>query len=177
MRNETVAILTALTVLVGAAGGARAEEAGTKPVQLALWNPVQIFDEETSIAGVRVNLLYGVNREMMGLDIGLGNHTRGNTTGFQWGLVGYTEGLFIGWQHNAFNYSAEIRGFQSGFYNGAETATGFQLGFVNITEEMHGLQIGVFNMTRKLHGLQIGVINVVQEKEDLPILPIVNWSF
>jgi hypothetical protein len=48
---------------------------------------------------------------------------------------------------------------------------------VNITEDAHGLQIGVFNMTQTLYGLQIGAINVVRQKENLPILPIVNWSF
>jgi hypothetical protein len=32
-------------------------------------------------------------------------------------------------------------------------------------------------MTQTLYGLQIGVINVVRQKENLPILPIVNWAF
>jgi len=176
-KGKTIATAGVLAILCGMSAVSWAEEAGTKPIQLALWNPVQAFDEETSIAGIRINLLYGVNRNVLGLDIGLGNHTRGNTTGLQYGLVGYTEGTFVGWQHNFFNYSTTFLGFQTGFYNGAESATGFEWGMVNITDDMHGLQLGIFNMTETLHGLQIGVINVVQRKENLPILPIVNWSF
>ncbi len=166
-----------LTTAPAAAEGEGTGSGGTKPIQIALWNPVQIFPEETSVMGVRLNILYGVNRNVTGIDIGIGNRTTGDQKGFQYGLVGFTEGGFWGWQDNFFNYSEKFYGFQSGFYNGAETATGFEWGFVNITEDMHGLQLGVFNMTQTLYGLQIGIINVVRQKEEFPILPIVNWSF
>jgi hypothetical protein len=164
-------------LLVFGFAAAAAAEGGTKPIQIALFNPVQAFPEETSILGVRLNLLYGKNQDVTGLDLGLGNHVVGRAVGLQYGLVGYVEGSFWGWQNNAFNYASDFQGFQHGFYNGAKKAVGFELGFVNITEDAHGLQIGVFNMTQTLYGLQIGAINVVRQKENLPILPIVNWSF
>jgi hypothetical protein len=180
MKFGSLCALVLLALVFVHAGPLRAADepaGGTKPIQIALWNPVQIFPEDTSILGVRLNLLYGLNRNMTGLDIGIGNHTKGDEKGLQYGLVGFVEGSFRGWQNNAFNYSETFYGFQHGFYNGAHTATGFELGFVNITQDMHGFQLGIFNMTQTLYGLQIGIINVVQQKEDLPILPIVNWSF
>lgn len=33
------------------------------------------------------------------------------------------------------------------------------------------------NYTQTMHGLQVGIVNVIRTKKDLPILPIVNWSF
>ena len=53
----------------------------TKPINLSLFDPVQIFDADTSIKGFRLNLIYGVNQDMTGLDIGLGNHAKGNMSG------------------------------------------------------------------------------------------------
>jgi hypothetical protein len=44
-----------------------------KPIQLALFNPVQIAPEESSIIGVRLSLLYGKNANMNGLQLGLIN--------------------------------------------------------------------------------------------------------
>ena len=49
-----------------------------RAIQLALWEPVQIFPEEDEIAGIRLNLLYGSIRSMIGVDVGLVNRT---TTG------------------------------------------------------------------------------------------------
>lgn len=49
--------------------------AQNKPVQLALVTPIQIFPEDNSITGVRLNLLYGRNASVTGLDLGLVNHT------------------------------------------------------------------------------------------------------
>ncbi|MGB2768214.1 MAG: hypothetical protein WBC88_00615, partial [Candidatus Zixiibacteriota bacterium] len=52
--------------------------AQNRPIQLALVTPIQIFPEDNSITGVRLNLLYGRNVSVSGLDLGLVNHT---TTG------------------------------------------------------------------------------------------------
>ncbi|MCP4703426.1 MAG: hypothetical protein GY865_02350, partial [candidate division Zixibacteria bacterium] len=46
-----------------------------KPVQLSLFNPIQIFPETDGITGVRLNLLYGRNTKVIGVDFGLVNHT------------------------------------------------------------------------------------------------------
>jgi hypothetical protein len=158
-------------------GVARAAE-GTQPIQVALFNPVQIFPEETSIQGVRLSLLYGVNRDVHGLDLGFVKQNTGNGLGLQGGLIGLVDGGFQGWQSNAVNLiSGEFGGFQDGLYNQVGTGTGLQLGFVNISETFSGMQLGVVNKTNAMEGLQIGLVNIISNKEEFPFLPIVNWSF
>ena len=60
--KPTVVLLALLSLILAmslsAAGTAVAQE-DPKPINLAIFNPVQIFDEDTSIRGVRFNLLYG----------------------------------------------------------------------------------------------------------------------
>jgi len=53
---------------------------------------------------------------------------------------------------------------------------GLQIGLANYTYELSGLQIGVVNITDRAYGFQIGVVNVIAS-DDVPFLPIVNWSF
>ncbi len=74
-------------------------QAQNRPVQVSLVTPIQIFPEKYSITGVRLNLLYGRNVSVQGLDIGLVNHTTtGRFQGLQYGLVGLTDADFTGWQ-------------------------------------------------------------------------------
>lgn len=71
--------------------------AQNKPVQVALVTPIQIFPEKYTITGIRLNLLYGRNVSVQGIDIGLINHTTtGQFQGLQWGLVGLTDASFTG---------------------------------------------------------------------------------
>src|SRR5215831_18058840 len=92
MRPIHIAAVSGLllaALLSGAAGSARAAGAeGAKPVQLALFNPAQVFNEKTSIRGLRLNLIYGVNENVSGLDLGLVNQVNGSSGALQWGLVG-----------------------------------------------------------------------------------------
>lgn len=136
-----------------------------RPAQLALVTPVQIFHEDDTIVGVRLNLLYGRNASVMGLDMGLVNHvTTGISTGAQYGVVGLVDSDFVGFQNNMVNSTnGKFDGFQLGIVNYAKIANGFQLGFVNYAESMRGLQIGV--------------VNIIQRGGAFPVFPIVNWSF
>lgn len=151
-----------------------------KPVQLSLFNPVQLFPEETAVKGLRLNLIYGKNVSVTGLDIGLINHTTsGGFKGLQYGLVGISDADFIGWQNNFVNVSkGEFQGFQSGLVNTTRNMSGFQYGFVNNADEITGVQLGLVNyaghMTR---GLQIGIVNIIREGGKFPVFPIVNWAF
>jgi len=140
-------------------------QAQPRPVQLALVTPVQIFQEEDAISGIRLNLLYGRNASVMGLDLGLVNHvTTGISTGAQYGAVGLVDSDFVGLQNNLVNATnGKFDGFQLGIVNYAKIANGFQLGFVNYAESMRGLQIGV--------------VNIIQRGGAFPVFPIVNWSF
>ena len=137
-----------------------------KPVQLALFNPIQIFDENTSITGLRINLLYGKNASVTGLDWGLVNHmTSGVSKGVQFGLVGIVEADYMGWQDNGINITkGKFEGLQWGVVNYAGTISGVQLGLINYAA----------NMTK---GLQIGLINIIKQGGQFPFFPIVNWAF
>lgn len=52
-----------------------AEETPTKitPLQLSVWNPVQLVPDDWDVWGLRLNLPYGMNRDLYGLDVGVFN--------------------------------------------------------------------------------------------------------
>lgn len=134
-----------------------------KPVQIALFEPVQIFPASTSIKGVRISL-YGVNQDLTGLDWGLVNRLHGDMTGYQLGLVNLVGGDSHGWQ--------------KGFANITEgRATGLQSGFFNKAGQVHGVQLGIWNQAGTLEGLQIGLLNFNESGTPHGFLPIVNYSF
>jgi len=168
------AVLLALSLF---AAGPSPVHAEVRPVQLAIWPPLQVFPPEDTIHGVRLSL-YGLNQEVQGLDVGIFNRTLGKVVGLQYGIIGYAEGDFTGWQDNMINVSeGKFTGLAWGLGNSCNDAEGFLLGFVNMTTAMNGFQLGFINYTRRLHGLQVGLLNIVKDKEQLPVLPIVNWSF
>ena len=136
-----------------------------KPIQLSLFSPVQIINENEAIAGVRLSLLYGKNKYVSGLDWGFVSHsTSGMSKGAQFGLVGLVEADFMGWQSNFVNITkGNFEGFQWGFVNYAGHDNGFQLGFVIYAASMKGLQIGL--------------VNIIRQGGQFPVFPIVNWSF
>jgi len=153
-------VLVLLLVTVGTNAHAQ-----SKPVQLALFNPIQIFPENTSIAGIRISLIYGKNTSVSGIDWGLVNHTTsGKSLGWQMGLVGMNEANFVGLQSNFINIGNQnVEGVQWGFYNHAGYMNGLQFGFINHAESMKGLQIGL--------------INIIKSGGQFPVFPIVNRSF
>jgi hypothetical protein len=160
-----------------AAGVASAQET-IRPIQIALFHPVQLFPKETGVAGVRFSLIYGVNSSLTGLDVGLVNRTTGSIVGLQYGIVGKTDGDFMGWQDNFVNLTGgKLNGLATAAYNQASSGVGIQWGLVNNTHSFSGLQLGVLNLTDTMNGLQIGVLNVIRKKEKLPVFPIVNWQF
>ena len=160
---KRIVVALALVFLVVAVG--MNAHAQSKPVQLALFNPVQIFPENTSIGGIRISLIYGKNTSVSGLDWGLVNHTTSGTSlGWQTGLVGMNEANFVGLQSNFVNINNQ---------NGE----GVQFGFYNHAGHMNGLQFGFINHAGSMKGLQIGLINIITSGGQFPVFPIVNWSF
>lgn len=140
-------------------------QAQDRPIQIALITPVQIFPEENSISGIRLNLIYGRNVSITGLDLGLVNHTTtGKSKGIQFGIVGLVDSDFVGWQDNWVNVT-------KGRFEG------FQWGAVNYTKNMKGFQLGLVNYAENMYGLQVGLVNIIQQGGAFPVFPIVNWSF
>ena len=88
--KSTGFILIAAAIALGLGNSAVAQG---KPIQLALVNPIQIFDEQTSIAGLRFSLLYGKNTSVSGVDLGFVNFT---TSGTSQGIeLGFDEMYFL----------------------------------------------------------------------------------
>ena len=139
--------------------------AQSKPIQIAVLTPIQIYSEDTPISGFRFNLIYGKNVSVTGLDIGFINHTTTSISkGVQTGFIGLVDSDFVGWQYNSVNVTkGNFEGFQWGVVNYAKYANGFQLGLVNYAESMKGLQIGL--------------VNIIKQGGKFPVFPIVNWSF
>jgi hypothetical protein len=173
MNRRLVGALT--TVALFAAGAAFA---APSPVQIALVDPAQLVKHDQSVGLLRIDLIYGKNAGMTGLELGLINHTTGEQTGFTYGVASYVQGAFTGWQDNAINIADKsFLGVQSGVFNQSKDGHGVQFGWINVTDRMSGLQLGLVNYTRVMtKGVQIGVGNIIKEG-GIPFLPIVNARF
>jgi len=150
-----------------------------KPIQLALFNPVQLVPESQGVSALRLNLIYSVNQSVKYVDLGLVNVTNGGpSSGVQWALVAINRGAFTGWQNAAAAVTrGPFTGLQSGWYTSAQQGEGVQWGAVNTAASWNGLQLGLVNYAQSLHGVQIGIVNIIKQGGQFPIFPIVNWSF
>jgi len=89
---------------------------GATPIMLSLVTPVQVPSANWDVWGLRLNLLYGECRDMIGLDLG---------------LIGYAQ---------------EARALQLNVVNVADTMKGLQIGLINYTRTAVGVQIGLVNV-------------------------------
>jgi hypothetical protein len=162
MRSMVIVALLVLTALAILPVEGSAED---KAVNLSLFNPIQIFPEDTSVKYFRFSLIYGKNATLTGLDMGLVNHlTAGESKALQLGFVNYVE--------------ADLKGLQYGAVNATKgTFTGWQWGFVNYSGHTKGFMLGFVNYSESMYGLQIGLINIIKEGGMLPFFPIFNFSF
>jgi hypothetical protein len=156
-------LASCVLLIFSAAKGVRAQDS---PVQIALFNPIQLDNENTSIVGLRIDLIYGKNTSVTGFDWGMINHTTSGTSkGVQWSLVGFNDANFTGWQSSFVGVTkGKFEGLQWGVVNYAGTMSGVQIGLVNYAA----------NMTK---GLQIGLVNIIKQGGQFPVFPIVNWAF
>ncbi len=163
MRNLFLTFATILMLIpVATNSNIYAQES---PIQLSLFNPVQIVPETNSVTGLRLSLLYGKNANVNGLDVGLVNVTTGNQVGLQYGVVGYNEGNFNGWQDN---FVSIVKG----------NLTGLQTSAVNYSAgKVTGLQIAIVNYAATMNGLQLGLVNIIGKGGFLPVFPFFNFSF
>jgi len=153
-----------------------------------------IAGSNVKVSGLDVGIALITKGPFSGVSIGIANVVDGDVTGLQWSAVNYTRANVQGMQWGWYNRASSMTGVQWGLVNQDEAdfngwqwgaanlvqkghSEGFLLGFVNVTEDMNGFQLGLVNMTNHMHGLQIGLVNVIKSKENLPILPIVNWMF
>lgn len=164
-----------------------AQAAEWTPFQLSLVNPVQLFSEETNVQGLRVNLIYGVNKDVKGVDLGVVNRTTGTTQGvqagaFPYGGVNLTEKLngvqFGGFFGGINRAGGEVNGVQiSGIIGGINIAgdvhgaqiSGTYLG-INIAKDVQGVQLTtIYNQADAMEGVQVGLINVCTKMRGVQI--------
>jgi hypothetical protein len=112
-----------------------------------------------------VNVLYGVNGGLDGLELGgILNYNHGDVNGMQLAGVAninreHTNGLM--WS-GCFNLTME-------------EAEGMQLSEINIAAgDFTGVQAGVFNYARGLKGVQFGVVNIVGEDNGAVPIGLIN---
>lgn len=162
-------------------------EAALSPLALNILPPLQFPPDDFNVTGLRFSLLYGRQRAVNALDIGvLGNITTQNFTGLAVaGGFNYTQGQttilglqlagvtniniqktnVIGFQvatiMNRNDAASSVVGVQLALVNLADHTDvyGFQLGLYNRALSVYGFQIGLVNVTQNLHGLQIGLLN------------------
>lgn len=187
-------LLVLLGLLFVSSGIAHAEE---KAFNLSLLDPVQVFDNTTDVSGIRLNLLYGRNAGVKGLDLGIGvgrtdtsfsgvglhyvgNLVKGNSRGLQLANVANVDlGDFNGVQFAGVNYiQGSSVGFQLAYANIVRAnARGVKFGLFNFTKEnFTGLQLGIVNIGGLKKGLQIGLININRNKKPLPFFIIANYG-
>jgi len=149
------------------------------PFQLSIASGLsQIFTKATPVYGLRVNLFYGAQSRVVGLDTGLFNDAD-SLTGLAFGLCNITRqsatGVMLG---AACSHSdGEFQGLQTGLVNNvAGQFSGAQLGLANAAENGEGLQIGLVNRSKSMRGVQLGLLNW-NENGFLPLCPILNFGF
>lgn len=174
-------LILSILLVLGLVGMVRAEDT-TKPVQLALFNPVQLVPENESIKGISLGLIYAANKDVTGFSwvfFGV-NKATGDVKGVELGLGNWVEGLFNGWQDGFVNYTGtRFVGLQSGIVSVTKgDFTGAQLGAVNWAEGfVHGTQMGLFNYSiGRFIGFQGGAVNVAKGEFSGAALGIVNYA-
>lgn len=153
--------------------------------QASLTPDIAIYPKTTQINGIALDI-WGENPQHS-LNLGLVNGSTGESSGFAWGLINYSESYTgVSWAVVNVNKTS-FTGWQSGWVSVAQDKfVGFQSGWiVTYAKEMHGLQLGLVNYAEELHGVQIGLANIVMNNgwfNEFPDklatgFPIVNWSF
>jgi hypothetical protein len=160
------------------AGDAVSQTLPFTPLQISLAPPAQIVPQDVPVWGLRLNVVYGVQQRVFGLDAGLFNEVGENLSGIGVGILNIARKDASGFQAGAANtVSGEFRGLQVAFANHNEgNLAGAQIGAGNVTQGGFGLQVGVYNHASSLKGVQIGLFNV-NENGFLPFFPIFNFGF
>lgn len=168
--------------LVVSASDMEEEKRGSTPLQLSLYCPIQMVPEDNDVYGLRLNLPYGVNHSVYGLDIGLWNTTTGDQYGFQVGAIGvYREGRTFGWNFAGIvNLSSgnETGVSFAGIYNQSEgKVTGLQFGGIaSKAKHVRGLQFGLVNYSEDITGIQLGLVNICP-KSSVPFMLLINAKY
>lgn len=128
-----------------------ATPASMTPIQISICPPVQLVPDNWAVCGLRLDLPYGNNRDLYGIDAGIGNTVSDEFVGIQVGGINSIIGLeshAIGLQvAGIVNDSVgNMKGIQIGFWNQGGGFEGAQMGFINLVRgDFAGVQMGIIN--------------------------------
>ncbi|MBS1961384.1 MAG: hypothetical protein JST04_04145 [Bdellovibrionales bacterium] len=200
MKKHLSLLVAGLAVLLTASSA----HAALSPIGVALVPPLQFPGHDYSVTGLRASILWGNQRNVYGLDLGvIGNMTDGENVGIMAsGVFNLNKGqttavLLQGAGLGNFNRNkARIFGVQvAGIINknDAESVVGglqlalvnlgpytnirgIQAGIYNKAHDVVGFQLGLVNDCDNLHGIQIGLINFHRQGL-FSVAPILNIGF
>ncbi|MFA6931516.1 MAG: hypothetical protein WCT05_14420 [Lentisphaeria bacterium] len=149
----------------------------TSALQISIWAPkTQLVPDYIDVSGLKLNLPYGSNQNVAGLDLGLVS-INDNAAALQINLFNRTAENFAGVQVGLVNVASTSGGISISLFNSTEgISKGLDIALVNTSLEHRGVQIGLVNYTEFLTGLQIGLVNIVT-KSTVPFFPIINFCF
>lgn len=155
--------------------------AETSHLQVSLFHPLQFIPDNYSIDAFRLDLIYGVNQDLRGVDLGLVNEAGGSVKGFELGADNRVSKDFSGVQIGLFNQVKwEYKGVQLGLLANitGHSCDGVQVAIYNdAQEDMRGLQFGIVNHSGSLYGVQIGLINFNDDERHKGFMPFINAAF
>lgn len=161
---------------------AQAKKEKVTPFQYSIFNPIQLFDEDYDIYGLRLTLAYGVNKSVYGVDSGLYCRTTGDMYGLQSAVVvcsreGTSSGLTCATVGNL-SKGDESGISLAGLFNFAEGEfTGLQAaGIISRAKKFSGLQIGALNHCDDFYGVQFGLVNICRS-QSIPFTVLLNFRF
>lgn len=147
-------------------------------IQFSIWNKIQLLNPDTSIYLLRLNAVYGNNKNVYGLDMGFAGRVESNFKGWQLNLLNLVKEDCAGLQTGLYNSSGDSKSIQIGIINTAKKMVGWQIGIINHSDDINGLQVGLlYNTAEVMKGLQIGLFNMNWKGKPLTFLPIINFSF
>ncbi|MDD4342087.1 MAG: hypothetical protein PHO14_07615 [Kiritimatiellae bacterium] len=136
----------------------------------------QLFPPETTVIGLRLNLVASENHDMMGIDVGIWSKAI-QMDAFQVNLVNLVETEFDGISVGLLSQMGAASGVQVGLVNLVRyDINGVQAGLFNRADDVNGIQIGLINRTVSLRGIQVGLVNLLVEGP-LTFFPIINAAF
>lgn len=149
----------------------------TSALQLSLWAPkVQLVPDYIDISGLKLNLPYGGNKRVAGVDLGFVS-INNSSSSLQVNLFNRNLDDYVGCQVGLVNMAGTSSGVNIGLVNFTEgISSGLQISLFNASLEHRGMQIGLINYCEFLTGMQIGLCNIVT-KSTVPFFPIVNFCF
>jgi hypothetical protein len=163
----------------------------TVPIQVSLLDPVQLFSDESDVMGVRLNVLYGSNHRVSGIDFGLCNDVQEDFAGIGiGGLVNFSgeaKGIYLAGLGNITANGVqglEIAGFMNLFSDvstkRSSTWKGLQMSSIaNASVVMRGVQIcGMGNMADNMKGIELaGIGNFVDTMSGLQFAGLLNLGW